>query len=80
MCLHLCGYFGGCDFFFLAGIISAGLYYVPVKLGFVLAWSKDFVFEVDWVFRVFHRSLEDVQAFLVAEHAMVGLKGFDGAD
>ena len=80
MCLHLCGCSGGCDFFFLAGIISAGLLYAPVKLGFVLAWAKDFVFEVDEVFGIFRGSLEDVQTFLVAEQTMVGLKGFDGAD
>ena len=41
------GYLDGCDFFFLRGIISAGLFNVPVKLGVVSAWSKDFVFEVD---------------------------------
>ena len=53
---------------------------MPVKLGVVLAWAKDFILEVDWVLGIFHGSIEDVQPFLIAQYAMVGLKGFDCAD
>ena len=81
VCLHLCGYFGWCDFFFHCGIISARLYFnAPVKPCFVPACSEHFVAGVDQLGGILSGSVEDVQALLIAQHAVDCSKGFNCTD